>query len=56
MIEWLQRRLAKKIWRVMLKYYEHYGEDLENSMIPHYIITMDYMKKVSERSSKWNRG
>lgn len=49
MIEWFKRRLAKKIWQSMLKYYEHYGEDFEGAdIIAHFVISMDYMKKVAD--------
>ena len=48
MIDWLKRRHAKKLWLSMLKFYEKYDEELEGHKGAHFVLAMDYMKKIAE--------
>lgn len=49
MFDWFRRRRSRRLWLSMLKFFEKHGDDMSNEEIAYFVLTMDNVKKMSER-------
>ena len=49
MFDWFRRRRSRKLWITMLTFLEKHSDDMTSEELTYFVMTMDNLKKMSER-------